>query len=233
MAAYNSDALRFNKFESIDVCDGATNMAMDRSLLDLAETGKGCFRIYAWTEPTVSLGFSQSPSRDLNLPCPVQHVQRPTGGRAVLHGHDVTIGLAVNLLQSEFESRKLRSIYASIIEPIRIGLIASGVDARFGRSNEDYPIKPRSSDCFAHIAANDLIDYASGNKICGCALRVTDKAVLVQASIPVSPPLVDPALVFRHPANYANLNIDANTLGKALTESLARFLDRKCEAGRR
>jgi len=45
-----------------------------------------------------------------------------------------------------------------------------------------------SSDCFADIASYDLV--ANGEKICGCAMRVTRSAALLQASIPFREPTV-------------------------------------------
>ena len=80
-----------------------------------------------------------------------------------------------------------------------------------------------AADCFAHVSANDLVDPDSGLKVCGCALRLTDKAVLVQASIPNGLPLVDPQTVFAMPSAHVAKRWNAegfpDELGKALLES--------------
>ena len=53
----------------------------------------------------------------------------------------------------------------------------------------------RSGDCFAFASPNDVVEATTGAKLCGCALRLTYSAVLVQASIPVLMPDIDPASV--------------------------------------
>ena len=73
------------------------NMAVDAALLSELREGGQCLpivRLYQWDRPSVSIGRLQpeEPVRRLypDLPC----VRRPTGGRAVLHGEDLTITVA-------------------------------------------------------------------------------------------------------------------------------------------
>jgi lipoyl(octanoyl) transferase len=77
---------------------GAWNMAVDEALLhDAAESGLGTLRFYAWSEPTLSLGYFQrvldrdqhAASRQCAL------VRRQTGGGAILHDREITYSLVL------------------------------------------------------------------------------------------------------------------------------------------
>lgn len=191
---------------------GPENMGRDAALLAEAEAGRCRVRVYTWDGPWVSLGMFQSPERDLKPRCPAPWVMRPTGGKAVLHGHDVTIGAAWplgwvrNRLIAQNEpvppslSRSVRSVYRTTARPIIKALRACGVPAALGDATRFVGRGPRTADCFAHVSPNDIVDERTGVKVCGCALRITDRAVLVQASIPAGKPLVDPADVYERPA---------------------------------
>src|SRR5687768_7523544 len=74
--------------------DGITNMQVDIDLFHAAERGEFSLRFYSWDGPWVTLGRFQDPARDLLDPSLVPWVVRPTGGKAVLHGHDLTVTLA-------------------------------------------------------------------------------------------------------------------------------------------
>lgn len=159
----------------------------------------GGLRVYTWDGPWVSLGRFQSPERDLLPGCTVPYVMRPTGGRAVLHGHDLTV--SIGLIDAELAgSRSVKRAYRRIIQPILDAFRAAGVDACLGEDVRAVSQNPRSTDCFAHVSANDVIERQTRRKICGCALRLTDVAVLAQCSIPLGPPLVNLASVFLAPA---------------------------------
>ena len=78
--------------------DGAWNMSVDQALLETANsTGLISLRFYAWSEPTLSLGYFQSHiDRKLHRPsldCPL--VRRRTGGGAILHDNELTYSLCV------------------------------------------------------------------------------------------------------------------------------------------
>src|SRR5947209_12744701 len=95
--------------------DGPTNMARDCDLLANAEKGQPGCRVYDWDGPWISLGFNQNPQEDLLNPDLVPWVMRPTGGKAVLHGNDVTVGLALPL---SAPSRSIKSAYRAIAQPL-------------------------------------------------------------------------------------------------------------------
>jgi len=79
--------------------DGATNMARDLALLDLAaERGIGFVRTYTWAPFTLSFGANEPVlkryDRDAILARGLAVVRRPTGGRAVWHAEELTYAVA-------------------------------------------------------------------------------------------------------------------------------------------
>lgn len=210
-------------------------MARDAALLGLAITTGIAARVYSWDGPWVSLGRFQSPAEDLLPTNHVPWVTRPTGGNAVLHGHDATIGLAVSMrLLSQLSgepperlSRSVKSVYRLVSSPIIAALRECGLDATLGEESPAVSAGPRSSDCFAKISPNDIADPKTGRKVCGCALRLGPEGVLVQASIPCGQPLVDPADVFPIPADYSAPEWDKGLFGLALNRALLTWTKEK------
>lgn len=182
------------------VHDGHINMSRDEALL--AEVSRGGFfaRVYGWDGPWVTLGRFQTPERALLPGAPIQSIVRPTGGKAVLHGHDVTLGLAANLDSLGVKERSISAVYRAIISPLISALQESGLNCDLAENTRFVASAGKTADCFAHIAPNDVVDVNTGTKVCGCALRVVRDAVLVQASIPAGTPLIDPTQVFASPA---------------------------------
>lgn len=214
--------------------DGEINMGRDLRL------APGEARVYAWSAPSVSLGRFQRPEQDLLPDAPVQVVRRPTGGRAVLHGHDVTIGLRAPMtwigrraLGREATpeelarlGRSVRTAYRAVVGPIVVALRRSGAPVALGEATRFAMTGPsRSADCFAHVAALDVVDDRTGAKVCGCALRLDPESVLVQASVPVAPPLVDPYEVFARPAAPSWVAIEPESLASALADALREAIE--------
>lgn len=203
---------------------GVHNMDADRGLLALAEEGKPGARLYTWDGPWLSLGMFQRADRDLLPGCPIPYVMRPTGGRAVLHGHDLTIGLAAPLASLELGDaachRSVRAVYRAVVRPIVSALSQAGVPAALGEDTPFVGRTPRSADCFAHVSANDVVHRVTGQKVCGVALRLTDRAVLVQASLPIRRPEIDPALALSDPAPVGWSALDPVVFAQALQDAL-------------
>lgn len=173
-------------------------MAADTVLLERAEAGESCGRVYSWSQVWVTLGRFQHPERDLLIP--IDWTRRPTGGKAVLHGHDVTVAIARPLSELGLDGRSLRAVYRALIAPLVATLNELGCPSVLGDASRYAGRGVRTADCFAFTSGNDVVDPMTGHKRCGCALRITESAALLQASIPVRPPLVDPATVFPHAA---------------------------------
>ncbi len=109
---------------------GADNMAIDRALADGVEAGgPATLRLYYWDPPCLSFGRNQpaagiydeaaAAARGIDI------VRRPTGGRAVLHWHELTYGVAV----PAGELGSPRATYAAINRALVAGLRRLGVPA--------------------------------------------------------------------------------------------------------
>jgi lipoate-protein ligase A len=201
-----------------EAADGPTNMALDRDLL--AEAGL-IARVYSWSGPWISLGRFQNAERDLIRP-QTPFVMRPTGGKAVLHGHDATIALAAPLALIGCSQRDVKSAYRAICGPLVSALRSCGLNAALAEETNHVGKGSRTADCFAFNSPNDIVDRASGKKVCGCALLLTESALLVQASIPCGQPLVDPREFLREAGDYVGSNWDRSNLAPAL-EAVLRY----------
>jgi lipoate-protein ligase A len=194
---------------------GRENMARDVALLQRAEVGGIAVRVYTWDGPWVSLGRFQRPERALLRPTETDWVVRPTGGKAVLHGHDVTVGLAAHLHDlglRDLAARRVSTVYRAVVGSLVEALCGAGLRCTLAERTAHVRSGGHTADCFAHVSPNDVVDPETGEKVCGCALRVTERAVLLQASIPVGEPLVEPAHVFaapHTPARVRDLSLEA------------------------
>jgi lipoate-protein ligase A len=221
-------------FQSDPTYSGLEHMDLDQNMLFSVDSNGLACRVYQWNGPWVSLGTSQSAEQDLVSGCIVPSVKRPTGGRAVLHGHDLTVSIALSYhvlsiktgINVGLVSRSVKTAYRALIVPIITSLQSQGVAAELAERSSLY-IKsdgPKSQDCFAHISPNDVIDERTGMKICGCALKLAEPGILLQASIPIVKPLVDPSQVFVHPARYTLCAMNRKNFEVALRNELELFL---------
>lgn len=158
---------------------GPENMARDVEILEATVAdGIGRARIYRWDGPWVSLGRNQRPEKALVTPEHTAWVERPTGGKAVLHGHDLCVSLAVPVP----ERPDLHAIYREWTAPILRACAAGGLKLSLGGQ----ATTTQAEDCFAETGRFDLVD-SGGVKRAGCAMRVTRGAALLQTSIPYTP----------------------------------------------
>ncbi len=156
-------------------------MAVDEALLESsAETGGSTLRFYAWSEPTVSLGYFQNyserarhpPSRECAL------VRRQTGGGAILHDLELTYSLALPIAAPS--AKDAVWLYEQVHTALIRVLALFGVPVRLC----DPPSASLSEEpflCFQRRARNDLLlgDF----KVCGSAQRRRRGAILQHGSI--------------------------------------------------
>lgn len=172
------------------------NMAADAALLaEIAQRdGPPAVRVYTWDRPSVSIGRLQSEAPVCALYPDLPIVRRPTGGRAVLHGNDLTVAVAVRLEDLPEDSRSVLASHHLIMGNVLQALQACGLEACFGGC----AIGSQSGiiNCFELSAACDLIDSRTGKKLVGSAQRREDAALLQQMSLPLGI-LSDRALFLR------------------------------------
>ena len=172
-------------------------MAQDEALLAelAASAGPPAVRVYTWNSSAVSIGRLQheAPVRALYPDLPL--VRRPTGGRAVLHGADLTISVAVRLEHLPADSRSVPASHHLIMGSVLRALQSCGLEACFGGC----AIGSQSGiiNCFELSAACDLINGHTGKKLVGSAQRREAAALLQQMSLPLGV-LNDRNLFLRH-----------------------------------
>ena len=173
------------------------NMAIDEAILKASiQQGKpqeglqgkqqrewvGTIRFYTWTPAAISIGCMQKFSADFNLSQIEQLglalVRRPTGGRAVLHGGDLTYSL-VFAENNPIIPRGTMASYYKISQAIQRGLALLGLPAQLCPERKI----SRSAFCFAGKAKYEIL--LQGKKVMGSAQRRERGAVLQQGSIMV------------------------------------------------
>lgn len=167
---------------------GPYNMAKDAYCLERA-VALGCpaLRLYRWSRMTMSVGRTQKVEREIDLAAcrreGIDMVRRETGGRAVLHGSDLTYSLSAPL-RPPFKGGVM-DIYREV----------SRVFVRFftglGKSPQvkEYTTRERADQaspiCFSTPSAFEIL--LDGKKIVGSAQRLQTAGVLQHGSIPLAP----------------------------------------------
>jgi lipoate-protein ligase A len=166
---------------------GVYNMSLDEALLEavrLQQEPVLILRTYLWHEPTLSLGVNQK-VRDirflmdfyghqqrepgLGAPQPKQRVQalvrRPTGGRAILHGQDISFAFITNDVPVLQQSLKASyELYSAIVRQA-LSQLSLPVELAQEAGDKDYT---RSPVCFETHTPSDLVSN-NGQKLAGSA----------------------------------------------------------------
>ncbi|HIN47369.1 MAG TPA: lipoate--protein ligase family protein [Deltaproteobacteria bacterium] len=203
---------------------GSFNMAADQVLLEnYSRDSYPVFRVYDWECPTLSLGRNEKLDRHIdlevcsNLGIPV--VRRTTGGKAVLHGFDLTYSLVGGVLDQNFNG--------GVLDNYRF--LAQGFYAFFKKLGLKPELQERSRKkkktdphvCFAEPSAYEIL--VEGRKIIGSAQRIRNlrgpdtssyRVFLQHGSIPLndSVPLI--AQIFPY-SREENLRNDMHSLESA------------------
>jgi lipoyl(octanoyl) transferase len=165
---------------------GSWNMAADEALAEAVDAGRSApvLRLYRWTPPCLSLGFSQPYEAADAAFCAahgVDVVRRPTGGRAVLHHLELTYAVLAPLGRGPF-SHDLQAAYRTICGALVAGLRALGVPAELSAVPQGGHIGPtRAIPCFVGPAAGEIV--AGGRKLVGSAMRRLGNSILQHGSI--------------------------------------------------
>lgn len=157
-------------------------MALDLALLDLAHhEDAAVLRTYGWTRPTVSFGRNE-PVRLAWDVAAMQAagydvVRRPTGGRALLHAHEVTYSVVMPLPRSA----PWRAAYDTVNQRLLVALQSLDVPATLCEGADAPVVAPDGPACFAAPAAGELSVH--GRKLVGSAVWRTTGAYLQHGSI--------------------------------------------------
>jgi lipoate-protein ligase A len=156
-------------------------MALDDALLARARrTGEAVLRTYAWGVPTLSLGRNQRARGLYDLEAldaaGVGVVRRPTGGRALLHHHEITYSVTAPLVPG----RSGVQLYARINALLADALDALGVAVQVAAPSRR-AAAPTGLPCFAEPSAGELVH--GERKLVGSAQLLEDGAALQHGSI--------------------------------------------------
>lgn len=167
-------------------CSPSFNMALDEALLDWHSEGKipPTIRFYGWNPATLSIGYFQTVEKEINLDAVKKHhlgfVRRPTGGRGVLHEHELTYSVIVSEDYPDMP-QSVTEAYRVISEGILKGFQLLGLDAYFAvpkTAEEKEALKsPRSAVCFDAPSWYELV--VEGRKVAGSA-QTRQKGVILQ-----------------------------------------------------
>lgn len=154
---------------------GAWNMAVDQALLELVK--RPVLRVYAWDQPTVTMGYAQPFAKLAEALPDWPVIRRWTGGGVVFHGEDFTYTLMVPAGHPWAETRPVES-YRLIHGALAEGLVASGIAGCRLAEAEDVKDLPF---CFEAPALHDVIRGAV--KVAGAGQRRGKLGLLHQGSV--------------------------------------------------
>ncbi len=156
---------------------GAFNMALDEALLRSMRPGhdRPLLRLYRWSRPTVSVGCNCRLERELDRErCRergLELVRRPTGGRAVYHGRELTYSV-IGPGDTAWLGQTVSESFRIIAGAIRRALESLGVRAELAGAPPEpggQPGDPLRQPCFAGAARYELAFH--GRKLLGSAQR--------------------------------------------------------------
>ena len=179
------------RFIDTGSCPAAYNMALDEAIAvavrqDLAPP---TLRVYGWVAPSLSIGCFQRAEDIDSRYCSEKQipiVRRPTGGRGILHGNEMTYSFSAKTTSGLF-SKGLLDSYKRISSAIGLALTKAGLSPELklmkemkrssvssGRVNNPF--------CFRSISFGEI--SVNGKKIVGSAQKRWPDGLLQQGSIP-------------------------------------------------
>ncbi|TAH35801.1 MAG: hypothetical protein EYC70_12300 [Planctomycetota bacterium] len=169
---------------------GAENMARDEALLELRLMPT--LRFYRWARPTLSLGYFQ---RHTDLPVDAvlarggEVVRRATGGKAILHEHELTYSLCApeTGALAGGPARAMSALHQALASALSAQLRAP-VSVRGGQVLASD--RAGSSWCFLDSSPLDLA--LRGRKLLGSAARRRGGWILFHGSLVLAPPRETP-----------------------------------------
>jgi lipoate-protein ligase A len=173
-------------------------MALDESIAISVRNGEAppTLRLYGWEVPSVSLGsFQKMADIDsqycINNNIPI--VRRPTGGRGILHGDELTYSFS-SRNDGEFSDGLLET-YRKLNIAFHSALNKMGLSVTMKKERESGRNLTRSPLCFRSTSYGEI--SFDGRKLIGSAQKRWNDGFLQQGSIPYSIDYGKITLVFK------------------------------------
>lgn len=165
-------------------------MDFDIHLVRNCNDDEAYLRFYGWRPTCISIGANQS-FEEINKEAAVKDnieiVKRPTGGRAILHSHELTYSVVI----PNHENISGRQIYEQISEAIVLGLRSFDSNLSDMALENTQPnfskllAEPSGALCFASTAKSEI--KFNGKKVVGSAQRKIGNKILQHGSILIGP----------------------------------------------
>jgi len=185
------------RFIDTGPCSAPYNMAIDEAIATIVrkEVAPPTLRLYGWDTPSVTIGYFQKIS-DVHTGYCVAHnipvVRRQTGGRAVLHNHELTYSFSINTKHGLF-SKGLSDSYKKISRAFNNALLKVGLLPETRLRRRSY--RSRSSLCFHTTSYGEIT--INNRKVIGSAQKRWIDGLLQQGSVPYTVDNIDIVKVFR------------------------------------
>jgi lipoate-protein ligase A len=167
---------------------GARNMAVDETLFlsALDPSALATVRFYGFRPETVSIGYRQSPGEAIDLEACRTHgvdwVRRPTGGRALLHQHELTYSVC-SPASGPFRRLSVRGVYDAVSQALRRALqrVDVPLDPPRPPRRKAGPEAPLTLPCLAVPGGHEIT--SGGKKVVASAQRRTAGGFLQHGAI--------------------------------------------------
>lgn len=165
---------------------GKFNMEFDINLARSCKPDEAYFRLYRWSPFCISLGANQSfddINKELTALDGLEVVQRPTGGRAILHAEEITYSVIIPYSEIQSAKEIYHKISIALIKGLELynPLLAK---AELENLQPNFPKllnEPTGVLCFGSTAKNEV--KFKGKKLIGSAQRKLESVILQHGSI--------------------------------------------------
>ena len=170
-----------------DFRDGASNMGVDCAILEAVACGDQppTLRLYGWAPFCLSLGYGQR-SRDVDHEALGERgwdlLRRPTGGKAILHGDELTYSLSLPL-DHPLAGGDVVESYRRISAGLLLALESLGLRAAARHQGERARLAESGPVCF-EIPSHYEISF-DGRKLIGSAQLRRKGGVLQHGTLPL------------------------------------------------
>lgn len=162
--------------------DGYYNMAVDEAiLLNYQAQRVPTLRIYGWSEPFITLGYSQDPREVLEPTNKRPFLKRVTGGSAILHDRELTYSITC-VLEDLGLTSSVKESYKTICGFLINFYKSLGILVKYAKDTEETNLDEQTPFCFSSWQKLDLV--VADKKIGGNAQRRKKNLIFQHGSIP-------------------------------------------------